>query len=398
MTAICERRLPRVRTTLALAAVLLLSTGCGPTPFRPGPSLDVEGADPADAAAVLFLVGDAGEARVEWTPLMHHLRAEVERWSAALPGDSSVALVYLGDNVYPVGLHEPGHPEVPRDSARLMAQVFPVSGPEAATDATPAFFLPGNHDWGSRGGPEGRARLANQGAFLERVAAAGPSVALVPGSQAEAPTVVEMGARGPRLVLLDTQWWLQSQDQGERRRLLEGLARALDGAGDRPIVVAAHHPFRSGGPHAERGLLNPLGLLARSGSVVQDLNAPPYEALLEGLEGVFTRVAQPLVYAAGHDHSLQVFQGEGAHEPRWSLVSGAASKTSSVTEIPGLVWAGMAPGYMQIVVRTDGRVELFVVRAPDAYLSCADRQGGARRACVRDGAAAFAPAFSARLR
>jgi len=383
--------------SLAALALALAATACGPVPFVPGSFEPIGEADPSEVEAVLFLVGDAGDALLDRTPLVHRLRAEVERWSDRLPSDSAVAVVFLGDNIYPVGLRDRSHQDFPEDSARLHAQIWTVSGPEARSAGTPGLFLPGNHDWGSTLGAEGRARLANQARFLAlRAGDGGPAVSMVPRAGSSGPEVLEL-ADAARLVLLDTEWWLRSQDTTVRREMLSALEEALDDGSGRPVVVAAHHPYATGGPHAERGPLDPFGLLARAGAVVQDLGAEPYKALRQGLVEVFRRTDPPLVYAAGHDHSLQVIQGRDSAEPEWMLVSGSGSKLTGVTEIPGMVWAEEAPGYMRLVFRRGGRVDLFVERTDPAFQRCegTDEQRGA---CLREGIQAFSVGYSARLR
>lgn len=390
------RRSGRPAALALLTGALLVAT-CRPAPFTPEPASPVAAMDSSEVEAVLLLVGDAGDAVVERSPLVHRLRADVERWSARLPADTSVAVLFLGDNVYPWGLRDRTHPAWPADSARLHAQVWTVSGPEARRDGTPGLFLPGNHDWGPRTGPAGRARLRNQARFLERVRGeGGAAVAMVPSPGASGPVVLEL-ADAARLVLLDTEWWIRRGPGDGRDRVLTGLEELLDTPSDRPTVVAAHHPLFSGGPHAERGILGPLGLLARAGAVVQDRSAAPYAALVEGLTGVFARVGPPLVYAAGHDHVLQVLEATAPDQPRWSLVSGAASKISHVTDVPGLLWAAEAPGYMRLLFRRDGSVEVHVEQVDPEYLRC-EGDGAVRTRCLQAGLAAFRTEYTRRLR
>src|SRR4029453_5468538 len=53
-------------------------------------------------------------------------------------------------------------------------------------------------------------------------------------------------------------------------------------------------------------------------------NRPMRRALWTAMEEAGAGGAAPLVYAAGHDHSLQIFRGDRA--VRYSLVSGFGSK------------------------------------------------------------------------
>src|SRR5207244_13343176 len=140
-----------------------------------------------------------------------------------------------------------------------------------------------------------------------------------------------------RIVVLDSQWWLQggpkAQDpvsscptvsEGEVR---DSLHAALATAGGRVTVVVAHHPLSSGGPHGghfgwqdhifplrdlKSWLWVPLPLigsvypLAREGGISsQDAPSAAYRRMRAALDSAFAG-APPLVYAAGHDHALQV--------------------------------------------------------------------------------------------
>jgi len=144
------------RSVLLLA---FLAAGCARAPYASGEPQTIDEPEPDDVASVLFLVGDAGDARIDGSPLFHRLRRDVERWSAALATDSAVTVLFLGDNVYPAGVHDPGSDDFARDTAHLGAQAWTVDGPEALRHATRAIFLAGNHDWGNMAGLAGEERL-----------------------------------------------------------------------------------------------------------------------------------------------------------------------------------------------------------------------------------------------
>jgi len=63
----------------------------------------------------------------------------------------------------------------------------------------------------------------------------------------------------------------------------------------------------------------------------------------------------PLVYAAGHDHSLQLFEGDEV--ARMHIVSGAGStgKITRVTDLPETIFAHAVPGFVVLdFVNLDG--------------------------------------------
>ncbi|MDE0005029.1 MAG: hypothetical protein OXQ29_20250, partial [Rhodospirillaceae bacterium] len=87
---------------------------------------------------------------------------------------------------------------------------------------------------------------------------------------------------------------------------------------------------------------------------------------------------RPLVYAAGHDHSVQLFEGDEV--ARMHIVSGAGStgKITRVTDLPDTIFAHAVPGFVVLdfvirdgeeipivrVVRTGQETPVFQMRIP----------------------------------
>jgi hypothetical protein len=130
--------------TLALLALALWLASCRSSYEFPGfeGGLGRPVPSPFDVDAVVFLVGDAGAVESGRSPLRDRLRTDVEYWSRELARDSGVSVIFLGDNVYPYGVHEPGHPDFPQDSARLWSQVEVVAGSAALEHKTTGLFVP----------------------------------------------------------------------------------------------------------------------------------------------------------------------------------------------------------------------------------------------------------------
>jgi hypothetical protein len=198
-----------------------------------------------------------------------------------------------------------------------------------------------------------------------------------------------------RLVALDTQWWLQdgpkpvdptsSCGADSPKEVVEALRQSLATAGDRQTIVMAHHPLESGGPHGghfdvrshifplrdlHRWLWLPLpGIgsaypLARQwGKTPQDVSGTANRRMRAALLEAFTDRA-PLVWAAGHDHTLQVLKGKPVP---YLLVSGAGiyGHTSPVRQLDNTLFATEAAGFMRLDVGADGRIRLGV-RTVDA--------------------------------
>jgi len=388
-----------MRVALVIA-VLAVAAGCQrKLPLLP-PSLLPDPA-PAMVQSVIFLIGDAGKANEQRDPVFPVMRADIERWSAALGRDSAVIVLFLGDIIYPAGMHPREDPHWPTDSSAVQAQVNLLSGPNARRYSSLGYFLAGNHDWGNARDHTGVVRLQNLEEFLERRRAGGATVRLMPPAGESGPEVVDIGAT--RLLLYDTAWWLLASDREAKRRMGLRTQEAIRSAGGRNVVIAAHHPFRSASPHG--GWIrfwDAAGLryvLSRSGAVLQDLNSIAYRDLLATFRSAFA-VGRPLVFAGGHDHSMQIIEDpESSGTPRFNLVIGSASKSSPVGHVEGMRYRTRAPGYMRMVTYRDGKVELFVVAAPNEdHLHCLDVDAAARQACMRQKTAAFKMEYAMRLK
>jgi hypothetical protein len=82
---------------------------------------------------------------------------------------------------------------------------------------------------------------------------------------------------------------------------------------------------------------------------------------------------QPLVWAAGHDHTLQVFRGD-EYGVEYILVSGAGSLLDDVGKDDALFAAGKQQrelGYMKLEFLRDGSVLLSVIT--DGTASCGEK-------------------------
>jgi len=362
--------------------------GCGAGGRASASAAPVPLAAAADIDVTLFLIGDAGApaAPPDSEPVLVALRAA----AAAAPHP---VIVFLGDNVYPRGLPDSGAPGRLEAERRLDAEVGVIR-----TTGARGIFLPGNHDW-DRQGPGGWDAIRRQQRFL---AALGDSrFALLPGGGCPGPVVVDLTGV-VRLVALDTEWWLHDgpkptdptsacpADSGGE--VVDSLRAALRTAGRRAVVVVAHHPLESGGPHGGHfgwrdhvfplrevkswmwiplPLIGSLYPIARENGISsEDAPSTAYRRMRAALDSAFAG-ARPLIYAAGHDHALQVITGTSA---RYELVSGAGifGHLDRVTALDSTRFARSASGFMRVEFLRDGRARLGV--------TVVDRSGGSAEA------------------
>ena len=182
-----------VRTLSLLAGLLALTASCRTGSLFPvyEGGLGTPVPAPADVDAVVFLVGDGGATEGGRSPLLERLGADVDYWSRVLARDSAVSIAFLGDIVYPYGVHDRGHPSYPQDSARLWNQIELVSGEAALRYRTLGLFLAGNHDWGNAVGPEALNRITNLERELAVARETGPRVSLLPAAGQPGPRFAE---------------------------------------------------------------------------------------------------------------------------------------------------------------------------------------------------------------
>jgi hypothetical protein len=388
----------RVIHCTATFLVVLLSACQRPLPDLPDYTLP----EPAtsEVESVIFLLGDAGYADEHRHPVIRKLASDVEQWSARLARDSAVVVLFLGDIIYKAGLHDAGTPEFPHDSAIAESQVNIITGPNARRYRSVAYFLAGNHDWGNARNERGVQRLQNLERFLQRRHERGILVELQPEAGEPGPALFDI-EQHTRLLIFDTAWWVLAQDDARKQRAFRQLQDAIRSTRDRNIIVAAHHPFKSGSAHG--GLVpfwKALGLrwfLNRTGAVQQDINSIVYREMTQLMLTAFEE-GQPLIFAGGHDHSLQFIQHTEFPWPKFSAVSGTGSKVSNVGHIEGMMYRKNAPGYMRIVTHRNGRVDFFVTAAPDErYMSCGG-EGVELEQCMNTGASRYTTQFGYRVK
>jgi hypothetical protein len=289
----------------------------------------------------VFLIGDAGDAAGA-REVLELLRQQLQQ-----AGQQST-VVFLGDNLFPEGL--PAEEEAGRPAAekQLLASLDALEGYPGKV-----VFTPGDRDW-QRGKRNGWQYVRNQQQFIE--GHLGREGVFIPGDGCSGPVEVPL-AEDLLLVVLNLQWWLHPWDKpGEESacEIKDGYAAAaqlediLERNRHKQIIVADHHPLYSRGPYGGyatwREHLFPLTTLSPAlylplpgvgslytlyrrtlGGSVQNLNHPRYRALRHVVNGLL-RQHPGLIYASGHDHSLQYLYKDSVHY----VVSGAGSQTTPV--------------------------------------------------------------------
>ena len=374
-----------------------------------------------DIVARLLLIGDAGEPDPTGEPALEALAQQVNQ----VPKRTTV--VFLGDNVYERGMPEPA--PTPNEATEaavkaadiLISDIFQtreeaerVLTAQAAVvrgNGARAVFVPGNHDW-DQSNAGGWKRILAQETFLNQLRTNdGLNVSLQPPGGCPGPVRIPLQAAAD-LIVLDTEWWLNTTDQEKptpadnptgcpyvtapaiQQALLDQLEESAKA--DRKSIVAAHHPMMSKGAHSGyvdiwthifpfrvaryyvpfylEWLPVPIlgsamvGIRACCSPSAQDMpndtNGDMRAALMETMREAGDQGAAPLAYVAGHDHGLQMFSSPDG--PAYMLVSGLGSKgrASEVGHNSRTLFAhsnGAHPGFMQLDFLRDGHVRFAVI-------------------------------------
>jgi len=313
--------------------------------------------NPTGVVETIFLIGDAGEP----DPRLPATVLDSLAVQAAAVG-SRGTILFLGDNIYPAGTADSSSVNYADVLRRLDAQIRTV--PSGGT----GIFLPGNHDWSDEGqGGFFGAGTAADGLFIIRRQSAliprrpkhpGATVMMLPKGGCPGPVVVDR--ERVRLILLDSQWWLHNyivrdsiSDDPENGCSTHTTGEITQAVRDslktthpgQSVIVASHHPLRTGGPHG--GYCGAFALFRRWANTSQDLLGKSYTLMRDSLNSAL-KTRPPLIYAAGHDHSLQVMLGRTSS---YALVSGAGSigKGECAARLRQSLYVGQATsGFMRL--------------------------------------------------
>jgi len=317
----------------------------------------------------VFLIGDAGDHGCK--PVLDLLHTKLME-----TGDNGTVL-FLGDNIYYNGLPDK-EDETRQDAERkINALINSVRDYEGNI-----VFIPGNHDW-HRGHKDGLLYVKRQADYIRDTLKR--ENVFLPENGCPGPVEVPIGD-DLVLIILDTQWWLHRQKErtnssdchiSHEIEFIYHLEDALRRNKDKNILVAGHHPLFTNGYHGGRfplkehifplspinkNLLIPLPVIGSLYPLyrkymgnIQDVPHPRYKLLKKTLLTAFQKYDN-LIYAAGHEHSLQYFRNEKQHY----LVSGAGSKTTYTAKGHKAAFAHSHKGFMKLDYYENGEVWLEV--------------------------------------
>lgn len=367
-----------LRFVVALSLALSLA-GCahrlsGPIHDADGPPWLADDAPPSARVPAIevvhrvVLIGDAGYF-LEDDPTL----AALDVWATGAP---SASVVFLGDNIYNEGL---------TDDDRERGET--ILGQQLAATAVRKIVIPGNHDWGLLPRNYNAKAIQNQQAFVDGWAEGAAEFIPKDGCMGPTTRILREGGDGrPAVVFiaLDPTPWIQERVRedcplpdgatGDSKSLhLAGLAEALERHADDQVILASHYPMLTGGPHGGLTygflgdlIVTPLGWMM--GGLINTYETD-YADWIAQAQAVM-RAHPPAIYAAGHDHNLQLLESGDVAGLYVVSGAGARERVSTVTHIDETIFAHAAEGFVVVDFgRTDAGRETAVVRVVEPLVS-----------------------------
>jgi predicted phosphodiesterase len=317
----------------------------------------------------LYLIGDAGEPTIKNVAYKKLLQQQ-------LSSDAPSAIVFLGDNIYPNGMPDEGNRQR-KNAEDILTEQIDIAGGFTNN----IFFVPGNHDW-KKGHRKGLDYVMNQQAWVDSLKR--ENIKLLPGNGCPGPVEVPL-SEYLVLVIIDTQWWLHRwrKPEGDASRCackapadvivkIEDIIKRNSG---KHVIIVGHHPIITYGEHGgvysfkdhifplvnlNKNLYIPLPIV---GSIYplyrkffgsrQDIAHSRYRQLSSRLMELFEKHPR-VIYAAGHEHSLQY----NVKDSIYYIVSGAGSKTSFVKKKKYAQYVASQMGYVRLSINGSREAEL----------------------------------------
>ena len=321
----------------------------------------------------IFLVGDAGELLGNKQPVVDWIKQHADM------NDEKTTVLFLGDNIYPLGLPMEGEPTYAESKKILDAQLDLVKGKKAR-----AFFVLGNHDW-KNGKLGGWQQARNQEDYINRLEQ--PNIQALPRDGCPGPIAVELSDKVVT-VFIDSQWFLFVHDKPgpgstclakTPEEFATELREIIAMHPNQLLVVVMHHPLYTYGVHggdygwkehlfpltaAYPNLWIPLPVIGSIYPIsrgifgsLQDVRHPLYRNMVDIIETAMKQHPNP-VHVAGHEHSLQMVM----HDSIPYVVSGSGINLSRVKEKNRkgtLLFSSVSEqGLAMLEVRKSGAVEV----------------------------------------
>jgi hypothetical protein len=341
------------KTLLYLLVLANIIQSCAT--FKPQYSSDTkQEMYPTDKKVVhtFFLLGDAGNG-----VLMDTINNSNSLTNNLNTATKNSTLLFLGDNIYPVGMPKTDDKNRNDAEKKLQNQIDIVSSFKGKT-----IFIPGNHDWYSNG-VEG---LKREQEFVEKQLG---KKSFLPKNGCAIETVNI--STDIVLIIVDSQWYITNWDNEPtinedcdiktKIAFLDEFRSEIKKARGKTTLVAIHHPMFSNGSHGGqysfKSYLKPLPILGSFKNLIRetsgisnaDMQNEKYNELKKNLVAA-AQQNDKVIFISGHDHSLQYIVEDNLHQ----IISGSASKASETRNTKGGQFSYGANGYAIVDVFDDG--------------------------------------------
>ncbi len=319
----------------------------------------------------VYLIGDAGEMENGHHPVVENLKVQLAK-NPNIP----THLIYLGDNIYPLGMP-------PKDAENRSEAETILRTQLDLWSVLPGqiWMVPGNHDW-VKGKSDGWKAVLRAEEF---VAENYPTdkVHWIPESGCPGPTAVPLDDH-TLLITLDSQWWLHANDKPgtdsdceykTEEEIIASISYLLEENQDKLILFAMHHPMRAYGPHngayswkdhlfpltaAKENLYIPLPVIGSIYPIyrtlfgdIQDIPHPKYQTFIAALEAVFD-LHPHVIQVSGHEHGLFYTHEDSKHY----IVSGSGAKNTYIKKNNPAEFTYNNQGYAYLDFYQNHRVSL----------------------------------------
>ncbi|MBC7949937.1 MAG: BamA/TamA family outer membrane protein [Chitinophagaceae bacterium] len=324
----------------------------------------------------VVLVGDGGQFTMGRHPVAEAIKKMV-------PLDAKTVVIFLGDNVYKVGLPDETVITYSETRSVLDSQLSIVANTKARL-----YMIPGNHDW-NNGQSTGFETIMREQSYVNIIG--NQNVRFYPENGCGGPVEVELDSVTV-LVVIDSQWWIHPYDKPgiesdcpfkTTDEVLLQLEDILNRNFGKLVILATHHPFKSNGVHGgffglkqhlfpftelKKNLYIPLPILgsiypiARSVfGTPQDLKHPVYTNMVNDIEKV-AKTHPNLIFVAGHEHNLQLLKDSNYHY----FVSGSGSKTTRVNKSRKSLFVAEEQGFATLEISKSRNVRASFYTVSDS--------------------------------
>jgi len=317
----------------------------------------------------LFLVGDIGSAKNNFSEsnIVDLIKLQIR--------DTGIkqSVIFLGNSISEDGLPDEEAPEFKKMDLEIKHCILTLKD---YTDKV--FFIPGNHEWYD-GYEHTSSALNNVENYIE--SSVGGKNIFAPSHGCGEPKIIEL-SKELVLLLIDSQWILEGDRSGERRRsqceidyeaeLIVYIKEKLSKHRNKNIIIAAHHPVfsngKTGGNYDIASNLLPLPII---GSLItgikkisgdqQRFGHPQYQKYREIIEDVLDDY-KGVIHVSSHDKNLQYHLQNDNH----FIVSGSGAATDYVRKGGTAEFAYMKMGFAKITHTKNLELWLeFYVPDPD---------------------------------